>query len=123
MKVVLIEQNPIMNKGFSLFLRNIKSIESVKSFTEFEHFLLSYSNITKQIYNVYILNISYLKPEQGIDYLRILDSMVEGEIIIVIYEKHKPYFSNSSLIKNRIVFFQIENSLEKFGAIIQSFRA
>jgi len=123
MKVVLIGPNPILNKGLSLFLRKHKSVELVKSFTEFEYFLLSYSNTMAQLFNVFILNISCISSKQGIDYLRILDSMVESGHIIVIYEKSEPSFSNSALNKNKITLFQIENNLKQFGSIIKSIQA
>ena len=123
MKVVLIGPNPILNKGLSLFLRKHKSVELVKSFTEFEYFLLSYSNTMAQLFNVFILNISCVNSKQGMDYLRILDSMVESGHIIVIYEKSEPSFSTSPLNKNKIIPLKIENNLKKFDSIIKSIQA
>ncbi len=119
MKVVLIEPNPIMNKGLLLFLNELDNIDFVKSYSLFEHFLTKHSKAMQLAFDVYIINVSYTNDLLGVQYLNMINDMLVDKSILVIHRDRKqPDLKTNT--KNRITYFKIENNMDELSCLIKS---
>ena len=120
MNTAIIDTSPLLSSGISMFLNKRLSLSSIKTFNNFEEFVLSISNNNPLYFDLIILNSTGFKDDQIIGYLRILNSTIEKGNIVLIIDKTYPPYLKSGLSQIKIHHFFIDNNMKDFESLIKS---
>ena len=117
MKIALIEPMPLLNKGITLYLQRQNKVSLVKSFENFEQFVLFYADVDNCFFDLYIINISSMNQD-NIERIISLVSVffTKNDKVVLIVDRQTNIDVNS--IDSIVTFLNLSGDIKVLGDYI-----